>query len=75
MTPWEPINSEWIRTVESGGKVNLAVGMSLTLISSICWGMASPFSWMARSTPMAMESEATNSALGQSPASISLASR
>ncbi|MNG21730.1 hypothetical protein D3C84_1061290 [compost metagenome] len=61
--------------MESGGKVNLAVGISLTLISSICWGIASPLSWMARSTPMAMESEATNSALGQSPASISFASR
>jgi hypothetical protein len=34
--------------VESGGKVNLAVGISLTLISSICWGIASPFSWMAQ---------------------------
>ncbi|MNR47931.1 hypothetical protein D3C85_1670950 [compost metagenome] len=75
MTPWEPINSEWIRTVERGGKVNLAVGMSLTLMSSICWGIANPFSWMALSTPMAMESEATNRARGQSPASISFANR
>lgn len=62
--PWLPISSEWIRTVDKEGKVNLAVGISLTLIKAMSSGIRNPFSWIARKTPIAIESEAINHAFG-----------